>query len=155
MSDEKKLSWWPTPGANPNKDRYRRSKKHEQRLAADLGGRRLPNSGGKARSRWSKVGKVSNVSFEEGAKEEQGFETITLDGDIGHARFHIEHKRTERDSIGFKKEWWEKVARGARDTGTTPAFVLTFETAGAPPLDVAVIPYELFKTLAKKKRGSK
>jgi hypothetical protein len=151
VTDPKKPipTWWPTHEGG-NQDRYARSKKHEQRLAADLGGRRLPNSGGKLRSRWSKVGKVSNVSFE-GPDSKPGFESITLDGDIGHRKFHIEHKRTERDSIGFKKEWWTKVKRGASGTKTIPAVVLTFEEAGKPPLDLAVIPYELFRSLARKK----
>ena len=153
MSDEneKRPKWMPSPfdTSNPNKDRYKRSKKQEQRIAADLGGRRLPNSGGKARSKWAKVGKVSNVSLD-GKYEKAGFETITLDGDIGHAKFHIEHKRTEKESIAIKKDWWLKVSRGAKGTKTIPALVLTFEEAGRPPIDIAVVPYELLRSLAKR-----
>ena len=147
MSDEdrpdplSKLKW-----AEPNHDRYRKSRKHEERIAKELGGRRLPNSGGKMRSKWSKVGKVSNVSFR-GEKHEEGFERITLDGDIEQRKFHIEHKSTERHSIGIKEEWLDKVSDGAASTGTTPAVVITYvsKRVGVPHKDWVLIPMALFK----------
>jgi hypothetical protein len=136
-----------------NHDRYARSKKHEQRLAKALGGRRLPNSGGRLRSRYSKTLKVSDVSFR-GERLSAGFENITLDGDIGSSDFHYEHKRTDTASISFKREWWEKVAHGAQATGTEPAVILTFEIPRRPgqiPLDLVVISRAVFERL---KRGS-
>ena len=137
-----------------NHDRYKRSKKHEQRLAKDLGGKRLPNSGGQLRSRWAKTAKVSDISFR-GELHKEGFTNITLDGDIGSRDFHYEHKRTDNASLSLKKEWWAKVADGARATGTEPALVLTFETPnrpGIPPLDLVVISKAVFEAL--KGRGS-
>lgn len=150
MSDEdprdplSKLKW-----AEPNHDRYRRSRKHEERIAKALGGKRLPNSGGKLRSKYSKVGKVSNVSFR-GEEHAEGFANVTLDGDIGQRRLHVEHKRTVKSSIGFKKEWWTKVADGARSTDTIPALVFTFEShrLGEADLDLAVVPFEVLKRWA-------
>jgi hypothetical protein len=132
-----------------NHDRYRRSKKHELRLAEELGGRRLANSGGKLRSRWSKVGKVSNVSFR-GEKPDDGFKNITLDGDFVNKKYHFEHKRTETKSIRVEREWLEKVSDGASARGTIPALVLTFETKrlGVADSEWACIPLDVFKRLS-------
>lgn len=132
-----------------NHDRYKRSKVHEERLAKDLGGRRLPNSGGKIRSKHAKTMKVSDISFR-GELHKEGFERITLDGDIGSKDFHYEHKRTDNLSIAVKREWWEKVADGARSTNTEPALVLTFETPGrlgSIPLDLVVVSKAVFERL--------
>lgn len=89
-----------------NADQYRRSKKHEERVAKLLGGRRLPRSGG---LRWSRQGKE------------------TLGGDVTTPQFHVEHKRTEKNSISVKKEWMEKVMEAAKRGMKDPAIVLTFE----------------------------
>lgn len=133
---------------NPNHDRFRKAKKHEQRIAAAVGGRRLPNSGGKARSNGmsGKVGRVSNVSFRGEKLDPDKTERVTLDGDVASKRFHIEHKSTERDSIAVKKEWLDKVSDGAADHGTVPAMVLTFvsKRPGVPHSDWALIPFDLF-----------
>lgn len=138
-----KLKW-----ADPNHDRYKRSKKHEERIAKELGGRRLPNSGGKMRDKYAKVPLVSKVSFR--GEDTEASRNITLDGDIGQRRLHVEHKRTVKDSIGFKKEWWTKVAEGARSTDTIPALVFTFESGrlGVEDLDLAVVPFALLKRWA-------
>lgn len=143
-----RLKW-----AEPNHDRYRKSRKHEERIAKALGGRRLPNSGGKLRSKYSKVGKASNVSFR-GEEHSEGFANVTLDGDIGQRKFHVEHKRTVHESMTVKKEWWLKVKDGASSTDTTPALVLTFESKrlGEPDLDLAVVPFSLLKRLASGSR---
>jgi hypothetical protein len=142
-----KLKW-----AEPNHDRYRRSRKHEERIAKALGGKRLPGSGGKRPSQYSKVGKVSNVSFR-GEEHSDGFANVTHDGDIGQRRLHVEHKRTVKDSMGFKKEWWVKVAEGAAKTDTIPALVFTFESGriGEPDLDLAVVPFALLQRWAAEK----
>lgn len=151
MSDETpsrrkpRLKWL----EDENHDRYARSKKHELRLAKELNGRRLPNSGGKLRSKWSKGLKVSNVSFR-GEKLGEGFTNITLDGDIANAKFHIEHKRTDLKSIRLEREWLEKVSDGARVNSKTPALIITFETKrpGVENSEWACIPLELFKRLS-------
>lgn len=136
----------------PNHNRYRRSRKHEERLAEKLGGRRLPNSGGRALSRWVKVLKVSDVSFK-GEKMKEGFETVTLDGDVANAEYHFEHKRTEKDSMAVKKEWWVKVCDGARTHGTVPALILTFEAnkLNVPLIEMVCVPIDVFEKLAGQK----
>lgn len=151
MSDDEKkspldkLKW-----AEPNHDRYRKSRKHEERVAKLLGGRRLPNSGAKQRSRWSKVGRASNVSFRGEEIDSERFESVTLDGDIGQKKLHVEHKRTIHDSIAVKKEWWLKVSDGARSTDTIPALVLTFEgRKGQSDLDLAVVPFSVLQRLGR------
>lgn len=135
---------------DPNHDRHKRSLKHEQRIAKDHGGKRLPNSGAKSRSKWTKVAKVTDVAFTEPAPKKSGsesFERVTLDGDLRTKGFHIEHKRTVHASISFQKDWWEKVAQGAFAFETQPVIALTFESKqlGAPPLDLFVISKELFE----------
>ncbi len=139
---------------NPNHDKYKRSKKHEFRIADALGGKRLPNSGGKMRSQYSKVGKVSNISFRGEKIEKESFKNITLDGDVASKKMHLEHKRTVKDSITFKKEWWLKVADGAQANDTMPVIVLTFEELnrpGHPPLDLAVVPFAVLQRWAQSK----
>lgn len=136
-----RLNW-----AKPNHDRYRKSRKHEERIAAALGGKRLPNSGAKMRSKYSKVGKASNVSFR-GEKLDSEFERITLNGDISQRNFHIEHKSTERESLSIKVEWLDKVSDGAASAGTIPALVITYvsKRVGVPPKDWVLIPFDLFQ----------
>ena len=89
-----------------NHDRARRSRKHEQRIATAMGGRRIARSGGKAWSRWDKT---------------------TDQGDIKTPIFHLEHKRTDKDSMSVKKEWLDKVSDGAQRVGKDPGVVITFE----------------------------
>lgn len=133
---------------NPNKDRSRRSRKHEQRVADLLGGRRLANSGAKPKSKWLKVARVSNVSFR-GEKLSENIPYSTLDGDITQKQLHIEHKSTSKDSISVKREWWLKVKDGAASTDTIPALVLTFESkrAGENHDDIACIPLNVLRRL--------
>jgi len=102
-----KLKWL----ENPNQERARRSNKQERRVASELGGRRIRNSGG---ARWSK------------------HDSGTDDGDVATPEFHIEHKRTDNKSMSIKREWLDKVKEGARKFGKDPAVVLTFEDPHKP-----------------------
>jgi hypothetical protein len=89
------------------KDRFRRSKKHENRIGKALGGRRIKRSGG---ARWS------------------GSDKNTDRGDISTPELHVEHKRTDKASMSLKKEWLDKVRAGAsRTIAKDPAVVITFE----------------------------
>jgi len=120
---------------NPNYDRARRSRKHEDRVAEELGGRRLRRSGG---SHWSSSDKT------------------TEDGDVGTPDFHVEAKRTDRKSIALKKEWFDKVKEGARKFGKDPAVVITFENPSkpsVPPDDWICIPLVVFKRLLPKRES--
>jgi len=103
--------------ADPRRTEYRTSKQHELRLARELGGRRLPNSGGARRSKWDQYAS-------------QG-------GDIETETHLIEHKRTRLDSIPVKTDWWTKVQEGAARQEKLPALIITFE--GDDLLDLAVV----------------
>lgn len=107
-----------------NYDRYKRSKGHEDRLAKELGGKRLPRSGGLA---WSKG------------------DPTTAGGDLATGSLHIEHKRTVNESISVKKEWLHKVSDGARRVGKYPGLLLTFETKMSPPEDWICLPLDMVK----------
>jgi len=113
----------------PNYDRYKRSKKHEERLGKRLGGRRLPRSGGLAWSKWDKT---------------------TAGGDIAAPTFHFEHKRTDRGSISIPKDWLNKVSEGARRVVKDPGIIVTFEKRGSPLVEWALIPLEVLERLLKR-----
>lgn len=129
-----------------NRNRGKRSRKQEDRLAKELGGRRLPGSGAVRRSKYATVARVSNVSFR-GEELSETPERVTLDGDITAAEWHFEHKSTERDSISIKVEWLDKVKHGAVYAGKTPALIVTFvsKRLGAAPSDWVLIPFDVFK----------
>lgn len=119
----------PTPKhLDPNYDKYKRSKKHEERLGKRLGGKRIPRSGGLAWSRW---------------------DPTTAGGDVAVPDFHIEHKRTEAGSMSIQLEWLDKVKDGARRAGKDAALAVTFEKKGRPPNDWIMIPLEVFEALTK------
>jgi hypothetical protein len=126
MSDEAKR---PSPKyLEGNHDRHKRSLKHEKRLSVELGGKTLPNSGA---TRWSSKWAAADPT--------------TSCGDLATAQLHIEHKRTEKDSIGVKREWLAKVREGARRAGKDPALILTYETKNVPPDDWILIPLSVAK----------
>ncbi len=117
---------------NPGHDKVQRSKKHEERLAKMLGGRRLPRSGGKKWSpRWEKGGGTDN-------------------GDVTTPNFHLEHKRTDAASLSVKREWLDKVAYGARQRAKDPGVVITFETPTrltSTPVEWILLPMSVFERL--------
>lgn len=113
---------------DPNYDKYKRSKKHEVRLANRLGGRRLPRSGGLPCSKWDKT---------------------TEGGDLANEGFLFEHKRTETKSMSLKVDWLKKVTDGARAKMKDPAMILTFERGLKIPKDWVLIPLEVFEALVK------
>jgi hypothetical protein len=111
-----------------NYDRAKRSNRHEKRLAERLGGRRLPRSGGLARSKW-------------------GDSSRTANGDIGTADFHLEHKRTVKDSMSVKREWLAKVSEGARRVLKEPGLVICFENRVGEPEEWVAVPLAVFERL--------
>jgi len=114
---------------NPNHDRAKRSNRHERRVASEMGGQRIRNSGG---ARWSK------------------HDHNTDDGDVATPDFHVEAKRTDRKSMSIKREWLDKVRSGARKFGKDPAVVLTFERPKQPselPEDWIMMPLDVAKRL--------
>jgi hypothetical protein len=145
MSDEEKPQKTRLKWLEPNYDRFKRSKKHENRLASQLGGKRLPQSGAKRLSKHV-IGAQTSLDSKPA--------TITQNGDLALPDFWVEHKRTDTGTMSIKKEWWLKIREGAREAGREPALLITFETPQSPsskPIDLAVIPLAVFERL----RGGK
>jgi hypothetical protein len=116
-----------------NQTQKRKANTHEKRIAAVMGGKRLPRSGGTHWSKWDKT---------------------TEGGDIATVDFLIEHKHTVGESIGVKREWLEKVRTDAKRRRQSPAIVLTFDN-GSTPEDWIVLPLFVFEQLQEraKKNG--
>lgn len=145
MSDEQEPKKVRPKWMDANYDRFKRSKKHENRLANRLGGKRLPQSGAK---RLSKYAVKAQTSLD------QKPETITQNGDLALTDFWVEHKRTDTGTMSIKREWWEKVRDGAREAGREPSLIITFEKPNSPsskPIDLVLIPLDVFERL----RGGK
>jgi len=110
-----------------NYDRFKKSQKHEKRLAKEYGGHRIPRSGGMPWSAWNK-GQTAN-------------------GDISTDHFHIEHKSTERDSIGLKYEWLQKVREGALASMKEPMVIITFVRNVKHIDEWVVVPRDVFDSM--------
>lgn len=120
----------------PNQDQARRSNKTERRLAQRLGGKRLARSGGALWSRNDKSATSSGI--------------ITDNGDLGTKDFHLESKRTVKDSLSLQKDWLKKVSEGARRVFKDPGVVITFDNGDRkPPEDWVLVPMEVFEKLRK------
>lgn len=115
-----KLKW-----IDQDHDRYRKSTKQEDRIAALVGGKRLKRSGGMYWSgRW------------DGGTE---------GGDVVSPEFVIEHKRTRRQGYTLKVDTLDKVREGAQRKSRDAALVITFERGRALD-DWVVVP---LKTLLR------
>lgn len=118
---------------DPNYDKVKKSRKHENRIASSLGGRTLIQSGAAAPSKWARH---LDGSGHESAK-----------GDIRTDDFHIEHKSTEKKSMSLKLEWLNKVREGARRAALYPAIVVTFEKGLRDPEDWVLLPKSVLDRL--------
>lgn len=78
---------------SPTYNVKKKSKKQEQRIAKQIGGKPTPGSG----------------AFD-GHK-----------GDVTHDRFLIEAKRTDKQSLSVKKAWLDKIVAEAYQAGKNPA----------------------------------
>lgn len=130
---------WLTP--NDSHERSRVSKVHEKRIAKELGGRRLPNSGARRHSKWRPT---------------------SARGDVTTPEFHVEHKRTEHASMSVKYAWLEKIVEEAHRQGLDPALVITFQIAGTHydrpaservPVDWMLVPVAVMKRMIAAIRG--
>lgn len=106
-----------------NHGRVKRSKRHETRLAKELGGKRLPASGAKPY----------------GARD-----LNTSGADIKTERFMVQHKGTERDSIGVKREWLHELTVEAKRRYKQPMLIVTFEKETRFPSEWVAIPKDVF-----------
>lgn len=129
MKDEKKPTpAWLSPGGDRGA-RTKHSRRSEQALAKRFGGRSIKRSGG---ARWSADDKNTDR------------------GDVSLPGFHVEHKETEAESLGVKREWLEKVRAGAVMVLKDPALVIKF--VRRPPRsdeEYVVLPVEVFERLLR------
>jgi hypothetical protein len=121
-----------------NYGRVKKSQQHEKRLAKDMKGRTLRQSGAAPESRWAKH-KGGHVSEQ---------------GDIKTEDFLIEHKSTEKASISLKREWLNKVTEGARRSGRDPAVIITFTQGMKVSEDWVLIPKSTFDRLMNNQETS-
>lgn len=112
-----------------NYGKYKRSKKHEERIGHALHGRRIPRSGGLSWSSW---------------------DSKTAGADIRGSGFKIEHKRTERKSLSITLDWLLKVREGAAISMLEPALAFTFERGPLKPEDWVAVPLDVFERLIRK-----
>lgn len=111
---------------NPARRRFTTSQAAERDLAARLGGRALPRSGG--------------VQVAPG---------VTFCGDLRTDLLNIEHKRTEKDRISVPFEWLVKVAFGASKSGRRPALAILFEGVWGPAREFLWLPLPYFQHLTQ------
>jgi hypothetical protein len=108
----------------------KKSKKHENRIASAMGGKRLPASGAKRYTKWLPS-------------------SVTAGADVGNKTLHMEAKRAEpgTKSIGVTREWLLKVTEGSARVMKTPAMVLTFEEAKGFEGDWVLLPLSVARRL--------
>lgn len=94
---------------NPQADQTRKSRAAEERIAADLQGRRIPGSGA--------------IRFAPGHG--------SVGADIRTERFLIEHKRTDTEAMVLQVDWLDQIRRCALRSGRDP--VLIFEVQRDEP----------------------
>lgn len=142
MSDIKektKIGWIGKTQTN-----VKRSKKHERRLAEELGGKREARSGGLAYSAYDRAGPY-------------GPSARTAGRDITTEMFYIEHKHTIKKAMSFKQEWLEGITKTAKNSLKEPAMIITFEPDPNTTeyrdaeQDWAVLPISIFKRLIANK----
>jgi hypothetical protein len=122
------------------------SKKHENRLAERLGGRRYSGSGNRPISRKSyrpvlKDGRSRKIREVEG----------TDCGDLATPTFHFEHKFTRDQSLSVKLEWLDKVEEGAKRKLKDPGLIITFQDQQGHVLKEYVgMPIAVYERLMRK-----
>lgn len=152
----KKPESLPRPAPSPkwlkgvNHENSRVSKKHENRLAARLGGRRFGGSGNQpmvAKS-YRKVlkGQRSRTDIRE--------VEATVNGDLATPEFHFEHKFTRNQSMSIQLEWLEKVEQGARVARKDPGLIVTFQDQqGHVSKEYVAMPLDVYERLMRQAKG--
>jgi hypothetical protein len=111
----------------------RKSRKDEERLAAEFGGKRLLQSGARRGSK----------------------DSISTEGaDLTFGSFWVEHKRTEKESLALKREWLTKVFLAATERLKDPAVIITFEGLRGQAEDWVLLPKQVFKRLIHHGEGT-
>lgn len=135
-----------------NYENARQSKKHENRLAALLGGKRYSGSGNRPLSR-----KRYRPVLRDGRSRRDIREVEATDcGDIATPTFHFEHKFTRDKSLSVKMEWLDKVEEGAKLKMKDPGLIITFQdTQGHPLKEYVAMPLSVYERLMRKAEDTK
>lgn len=116
------MSFDPHKSARSNYGNKARSKKQEDTLAKNVGGRRQPNSGA----------------------------IPTMKGDVSSSDFLFEAKTTGNKSLSVTLKWLTKISREAAEEAKTPGMELQFEwTPAGVPSNWILVPTEVFQKLLK------
>lgn len=111
------------------------AKKHEKRVAKEMGGRRLPASGA--------------LPFGKRDKNTAG-------ADVRTDKLLIQHKGTKRDSLAVKRDWLYEVTKEAARRSLDPALMVYFERERRFENEWVVIPKSVFNRLmANQLEGAK
>lgn len=149
---------WLEGGAKGNHNGTR-AKKHERRVAKDLGGSRR----GRSNQLWHDddrhkqfVSDLTDARVDSKAAKTSLRRQGTLNRrttDMGDAKtplLHVEHKFTDDVSIRVTREWLDKVSSGARQQSKDPCLVITFLHPTKTPEEWALIPKSVLERLIGK-----
>jgi hypothetical protein len=130
-----------------NHENSKVSKKHENRLADRLGGKRYSGSGNRplVRKSYRKV-------LKDGRSRNDLREVEATDcGDLATPKFHFEHKFTRDQSLSVKLEWLDKVEEGAKLKLKDPGLIITFQDQqGHIRKEYVAMPISVYERLMRK-----
>lgn len=123
------------------------SRKHENRLAERLGGRRYSGSGNRPLSQ-----KSHRKVLKDGKSRKDIREVESTDcGDLATPSFHFEHKFTRDQSMSLKLEWLDKVEAGAKRKLKDPGLIVTFQDEGGQVRkEYVAMPLSVYERLMRK-----
>lgn len=133
-----------------NSENSKLSRKHEQRLAQRLGGKRYSGSGNRPLSR-----KSYRKVLKDGRSRTDFREVESTDsGDLATPDFHFEHKFTRNESLSVKLEWLDKVEVGAKLKLKDPGLIVTFQDGeGRVKKEYVAMPLAVYERLMRKAKG--
>ena len=111
---------------DPNKARAKKAKRHENNLARQVGGRRLPASGA--------------LPF--GPRDNN-----TAAADVRSETLLYQHKGTEKNSLGVQRDWLYELTVEAKRRSLEPALVILFEKETRCAKEWVAVPMEVFQRL--------
>lgn len=117
---------------DPAVRRVAKSKKHENRVAASYGGRRLAASGAAPYSRRDRN---------------------TAGADVTSDLLLMQHKGTERNSLSIQREWLFEVTTEAARRSKYPALVITFDAETRVDNEWVAVPRKVFQMLLANQPG--
>ena len=132
-----------------NHENAKIAKKHENRLADRLGGKRYAGSGNRPLSRKSYRKVIKGEKMRTDLVETES----TDNGDLATPDFHFEHKFTRDESMSVKLEWINKLEVGAKLKHKEPGLIVTFQDQlGHVKKEYVAMPIETYERLMKAAR---